>query len=457
MLFRKEILTNGEVSTLGRMVKISPDRVSKLVSTFNALTSKGYKVPVVLGHPQEFSDPAGWPYKPVSAEEPLLRSSAGFVTGLTVDGDKVYADMDIRDEQVGKKLTDKTIACCSPMIVPTFEDGDGEKWLNGVFTHLALTNKPRQMRKGAFEAIEARLSDLTEESTFDDLMIALGTFPANAKKAKPPMDEEDDGEDDDETNEVEMDGHGEPDGDENQSGDKEADGDGDETEDGEEDVEEEVEEEAEDDAEEGEDNEKGEARLLSETQVALKKIGIVIPEGTGKDDFIKVLHAATLSHLSTKAGANGEQQETPEDQVPDEDIEEAEDPMSKQMLSDLMEQNTKMTRKDFSGRIGGLLRAGKITKEKHDALLTQVNGWQLSDEGSKGALNAIESTVAIYEELPDGACLPLDQRLKLADAVETEAKLGVAGKKPAHAGSQPLKSGEMDEKEVDELVKSARV
>jgi hypothetical protein len=455
MLFRKEILAGGTVSTLGRMVKIGKDRIDKLVSTFNALKAKGYKVPVVLGHPAKFSDPAGWPYKAVSAEEPLLRSSAGFVTGLTVDGDKVYADMEIADAQVGAKLTDKTIACCSPMIVPNFEDGDGEKWSNGVFTHLALTNKPRQMRKSGFEAIEARLSDLTEESTFDDLMIAMGTFPANAK-AKPPMDEDDEEEEDDETNDVEMDGHGEPDGDENQSGDKDGE-EGEEEEGGEEDVEEEVEEEAEDDAEEGEDKEKGEARLLSETQVALKKIGIVIPEGTGKDDFLKVLHAATLSHLSTKAGANGEQQETPEDQIPDEDIEEAEDPMSKQMLSDLMEQNTKLIRKDTSGRIGGLLRAGKITKEKHDALLTQVNGWQLSDDGSKGSLDAIEATVAIYEELPDGACLPLDQRIKLADVHETEAKLGTAGKKPAHAGSQPLTSGEMDEKEVDELVKSARV
>ena len=454
MLFRKEILAGGTVSTLGRMVKINPDRIGKLVSTFNALKSKGYKVPVVLGHPQEFSDPAGWPYKPVSAEEPLLRSSVGFVNGLTVDGDKVYADMEIADNDVGAKLTDKTIACCSPMIVPNFEDGDGEKWSNGVFTHLALTNKPRQMRKSGFEAIEARLSDLTEESTFDDLMLAMGTFPANAK-AKPPEEEDEDDEDEDgvemsKKGDLDDDGHGK---DDDTTGEEMKD----EDDDGEEDVEDEVEEEAEEDVEDGEDKTKGDERLQTETQVALKKIGIVIPEGTGKDDFMKVLHAAVLSHLSTKAGANGEQQETPEDQVPDEDIEEAEDPMSKQMLSDLVAQNTKLIRKDVKGRISALLNSGKITKVKHDALVTEVDAWQLSDDGSTGSLTGIEATVAIYEELPDGACLPLDQRLKLADAVETQAKLGTASTRKTHAGSQPLGSGEIDDAEVEELAKLARV
>jgi hypothetical protein len=85
-----------------------------------------------------------------------LKNNAGWVdTYKMLSGDRLFAQLDIEDEEVYRKLP-RTIKYTSPWI-NSFVDGDGNKW-EGVISHLALTSRPRITKQEPFGPVAAALS-----------------------------------------------------------------------------------------------------------------------------------------------------------------------------------------------------------------------------------------------------------------------------------------------------------
>lgn len=446
MKFKKTILVEGIVNTLGRNVRITGDRIKQIKDTFDRLKNKGYRVPTLYEHPSQIEDPAGWPRKDdPDLEEKVNRYKAhtGRVEELSIvdteKGKSLVATIDIRDQDAAKRISEGLVNDCSPMVVPEYIDGDSEAH-KVVMTHLALTDKPRQLDKGGFIAV---LSDDVSDKDVIDLdahFAAMGDYPK-----KPGMDDPEDEEEDGEDDVVGKAKGGEA---EDASEDSAKDvGDEDGEDDG--DVEEEIEEEA----EEVDTKPKGHEEKLREVMSSLKEIGVVIPEGTTEDDFLTVLHATLLTHLSTKNGGGvGFDGNPPADETPNDEIEEVEDPMTTARMSDLEEEVTTLKRGILRGRLENLHKTGRITSDKMNALSASIDGWKMSDdEKMREALGQIEFRLGVHEELPANACVPLEQRLALGDEVdEVTPQLGVRNRVD---GTRPLARID-DDKERESLIES---
>ena len=141
MLVPKEIIRPGTywyVDTATRQPRKLPvtvEDVKHYCEAGNAMLAAGLSVPVPLEH-----DPEAKTLTTAEKAASRLRNNTGWVNRYSMQGDRLYAMLDIQDMDVYSKLP-RTIKYTSPWL-NSFTDGNGRKWDN-VISHVALTSRPR--------------------------------------------------------------------------------------------------------------------------------------------------------------------------------------------------------------------------------------------------------------------------------------------------------------------------
>lgn len=157
---RKHIISPGERIVYFRednglmdVADFTAERNKRICDNSNAMLAAGNPCPVPLEH-----DPSVRAGLLTEADKNAdnIRNNTGWVDKFEVDKNgKLYAWLDIKDEEVAKKLPN-TIKFVSPYI-NSFIDGKGKKFRD-VISHVALTTRPRVTNQEPFtEAIAASL------------------------------------------------------------------------------------------------------------------------------------------------------------------------------------------------------------------------------------------------------------------------------------------------------------
>lgn len=156
MKVRKEIIPPGVYTYLhgktGQSAKLAVtakdnDRYARLG---NEMLAAGLSVPVPLEH-----QPDAVPMSDAEKMAWQTKHNTGWVEKFEVENGKLFAQLDIADPDVAKKLP-HTIKFVSPHI-NSFLDGNGRQWDN-VITHVALTTRPRITNQSPFANLSAALS-----------------------------------------------------------------------------------------------------------------------------------------------------------------------------------------------------------------------------------------------------------------------------------------------------------
>jgi len=119
--FRKEVIKVGKYihPATKKAFEVTTDLLNHWVSTFNRWVGAGNHVPIPLGH-SKVNNP---------------ESNAGWVTGLSVDGDSLIGIMELSDPSLAR-TTDVSL-CVDGEVA----DGRGNKYTN-IITHIALCTDP---------------------------------------------------------------------------------------------------------------------------------------------------------------------------------------------------------------------------------------------------------------------------------------------------------------------------
>ena len=181
MLIEKEVIGpathwyRDQKTGVPRKLVVTPELTKYWHDQGNQMLSVGLTVPVPCEH-----DFDAHPMTPADK----LKNNAGWVKeyrlgspkkdGSRADDNKLFAVVNIEDEEIAKKLP-KTIRWTSPWI-NSFTDGQNRNW-NNVISHLALTTRPRIVDQAPFGSIAAALS-LATETKIDPL--AGGSFAGKA-------------------------------------------------------------------------------------------------------------------------------------------------------------------------------------------------------------------------------------------------------------------------------------
>ena len=156
MLIEKEVIAPGtywysdEKTGLPRKLDVTPDLTKYWQEQGNLMLSSGLTVPVPFEH--DFNA------HPMTPKDKLLNNS-GWTKEYKIKDDKLFAVLDVQDDEVYKKLP-KTIRWTSPWI-NSFTDGNGRQW-NNVISHIALTTRPRITKQAPFGSVAAALSMATD-------------------------------------------------------------------------------------------------------------------------------------------------------------------------------------------------------------------------------------------------------------------------------------------------------
>lgn len=135
MKFRKEVIRVGEYfhpDASGGVLAITLDRIKKWIANFE---SAGIKVWLPIRHSKDPRDNAGW------------------VTGLSLDGDKLMADMDVTDNPTAERIENGTITDVSIGLEFDFTDDKGNIF-DEIIRHVALTVDPHIRMQEGFIAAE---------------------------------------------------------------------------------------------------------------------------------------------------------------------------------------------------------------------------------------------------------------------------------------------------------------
>ncbi len=152
MLVEKEVIAPGtywyedQKTGIPRKWVVTADTTRYLHEQGNAMLSHGLTVPVPCEHNFD-----AHPMTPADK----LKANAGWVKEYRLRDDKLFATVDIQDEELARKLP-KTIRWTSPWI-SSFTDGSGRAW-NNVVAHLALTTRPRVTKQAPFSGIAAAMA-----------------------------------------------------------------------------------------------------------------------------------------------------------------------------------------------------------------------------------------------------------------------------------------------------------
>lgn len=186
--FRLQVLAPGKrcvgenADGSPRMVSFTPEYVRKRVELGNQMLSAGINIPTCLAHLE-----GAKPVK-MTRDEFLVKKALGTVGWveqyeLSADG-KAFANVEVPDGADASTL--KKIRFCSPRI-DRFVDGDGKDW-GEVFTHVALTPRPRQHNQPA--AVELSLTGAIELSIDPFEGTDMGLFSKKKKKKVDLADDE---------------------------------------------------------------------------------------------------------------------------------------------------------------------------------------------------------------------------------------------------------------------------
>ncbi len=152
MIVEKEVIRPGtywyrdQQTGDPRKLVVTPELTRYWNEQGNAMLATGLTIPVPCEH-----DFSAHPMTPADR----LKDNAGWVSGYSLKGDRLFSTLDIQDAGIAAKLPG-TIRWTSPWI-NSFTDGNGKRWEN-VISHLALTTRPRITEQAPFPSVAAALS-----------------------------------------------------------------------------------------------------------------------------------------------------------------------------------------------------------------------------------------------------------------------------------------------------------
>lgn len=167
MLVPKEVIRPGtywyrdEATGAPRKLVVTPELTRYWHDQGNAMLATGLTVPVPCEH-----DFSAHPMTPADK----LKNNAGWVKRYDMRGDRLFATVDVQDEELARKLP-RTVRFTSPWI-NSFTDGKGKGWSN-VISHLALTTRPRIVEQQPFGSVAAALS-VAQETKLVSVSSATG-------------------------------------------------------------------------------------------------------------------------------------------------------------------------------------------------------------------------------------------------------------------------------------------
>ena len=143
----KELLRPGTYYPRSGAVTFDLPKLHHFCEQGNRMLDSGIDIQVPLEHQDDA--------KPLTRAEKLARTvlhNAGWVQRYRMDGDSLWVDLDVLDEEVYKRLP-TTIKYVSPEIeFNDYRTGDGAVWKDGCITHVALTPVPVWAGQKPFEA-----------------------------------------------------------------------------------------------------------------------------------------------------------------------------------------------------------------------------------------------------------------------------------------------------------------
>ncbi|MBX9770807.1 MAG: hypothetical protein K2X29_05525 [Candidatus Obscuribacterales bacterium] len=150
-LYKKEILAVGIYKVNGKDLEITDQTLQQLKTNFDAFVGRGGKVPLVFNHDVEAESTIGW------------------VVGLWIDGNSLYASLKITDKEALAKIP-STINEVSVGIADKFTDGIGNEYETFLY-HIGAVVLPIYMGQEDFtemsidtkEVLETKEINMNEE------------------------------------------------------------------------------------------------------------------------------------------------------------------------------------------------------------------------------------------------------------------------------------------------------
>lgn len=134
---RKHILSTGTLHYKGRKVNIDRNFLSTVKRNFDSGISI-VQVPMVNNANQHTEDP---------------RANVGQVVDVELSGDKLYAVMDIRDEDAAKRVENKLLLGASALLHLNYEDTRDGQRKGPSLLHVAVTNRPHELDLEEYEVL----------------------------------------------------------------------------------------------------------------------------------------------------------------------------------------------------------------------------------------------------------------------------------------------------------------
>lgn len=149
-LFKKHLLTKGQLwhPTTGEAIQIDDDFVAKLKKNFDDRICDIVQVPLANAKNEHSEDP---------------ERNIGEVVDIQLDGDKVYAVMDIRDPQHADRMG-KTYLGASAMMSLDYTDTKTKTKVGPTLLHSCVTNRPYVTGLDDYEEVVAATSDSSDEA-----------------------------------------------------------------------------------------------------------------------------------------------------------------------------------------------------------------------------------------------------------------------------------------------------
>jgi hypothetical protein len=149
-LFRKHLLSKGPLRhpANGQTIDIDDDFITRLKNNFEAGVCPIVQVPLANDQNEHSEDP---------------NRNIGEVVDIQIDGDKVYAVMDIRDPAHADRMG-KTYLGASAMLSLDYQDTKTGKRVGPTLLHSCVTNRPYVTDLDDYEEIVAATTDRSDEA-----------------------------------------------------------------------------------------------------------------------------------------------------------------------------------------------------------------------------------------------------------------------------------------------------
>lgn len=394
-LYEQEFIRPGKYHVGGgRYHTITAGAIQACVAGTKAMLAAGVPVPVYFEHPPLGSPEAvpqqmsGWDEK---AER--LKNQAGFLRDIRLgsDGAALYT-IEATDKQADEKLGNKTIRHTSPQFMPVVVDGKGRAFPNAI-SHVALTGRPRNLD-------QTELTPVPMQFSLDDLV--------------EPIQMADDS-------------------DEKKSDDKEGDAPS-------------FEKKSEEPSNPDMPKETGpsdDSKQIEAILAHLNTLGVGLPADTDESNFKDRLLTALLTHEAMKAKEEAEKPKE-EEEKPEQVVEQQapgmqfslDDAIGGKLENKLLARVIKQEHELLAGKLESMAKAGKITPNLRDRLLSSNGAMQFSAEGEHVVSFSLPQVVEILDKtLVPGMGITAEEALQFS--AEVEHPKGDAFTKGADADPSP--------------------